>query len=110
MAPTGAPARRFLADSRSRVSVAALAERSWLGGSYEMLRGRSVLILLEGQLAAALAMTEIDGVARRMVLCMPDLSRAQIASVLVDADIDTIVADDGVSVDDLAAVRIACSN
>ena len=112
IAPAEAPAPCFLADSRSRISIAQLAGHTWLGGELQALRGRSVLILTGRQLATAVAVAEIDGIARRMVLCTPDLSRAHMMSALVDAEIDTIVADDGVSVDGLALGRdvVICSD
>ena len=44
--------------------------------SCEALRGRSVLLALREQLSTAIALLELDGVARRLVLCTPDLSRA----------------------------------
>ncbi len=41
----------------------------------------------------ALAMTEIDGVARRMLLCPPDLNTDHVQALIEDADIDAIVTD-----------------
>jgi acyl-coenzyme A synthetase/AMP-(fatty) acid ligase len=59
------------------------------------LRGRSVLIAVKSQLSAALALLELDGVARRMVLCTPDLSEAQLAEVAAIAEADTVIIDEG---------------
>jgi len=42
---------------------------------------------------SALAMIELDGVARRMLLCPPDLDPARIGALLADAEIDAIVTD-----------------
>ncbi|MES1149987.1 MAG: AMP-binding protein, partial [Bradyrhizobium guangdongense] len=63
-----------------------------VGGSYE-LSGRSVLLAMSGQLLSALAMIELDGVARRMLLCPPDLNPDHIQTLINDAEIDAIVTD-----------------
>ncbi len=62
-------------------------------GGLEALRGRSVLLATKEQLATALALIELDGVARRLVLCTPDLSAEQLASVAATAAADLIVTD-----------------
>ena len=38
-------------------------------------------------------MTEIDGVARRMLLCPPDLNADHVQSLIEDAEIDAVVTD-----------------
>jgi len=52
-----------------------------------------VLLAVGGQLLAALAMLEIDGVARRMLLCRPILNADHIQALLEDAEIDAVVTD-----------------
>jgi acyl-coenzyme A synthetase/AMP-(fatty) acid ligase len=77
------------------VSVAA-GELLWgssLGGALEKLRGRSVLLVTNDQVAAALALMELDGVARRMVLCPPDICLEHVPSVVAAAGVDAIVSD-----------------
>ena len=66
------------------VSVAAgdLLWGSSLGGALEKLRGRSVLVATNDQLTAALALIELDGVARRIVLCPPDMRLEHVPSVV----------------------------
>jgi acyl-coenzyme A synthetase/AMP-(fatty) acid ligase len=71
-----------------------LAEGSVFGAQLEALRGRSVLIAMREQLPTALALIELDGVARRMVLCTPDLGAEQLAGVAAAADADAIVIDE----------------
>jgi hypothetical protein len=56
------------------VRLSELATGSTLGAALESLRGRSVLVATREQLPTALALVELDGVARRMVLCTPELS------------------------------------
>ena len=57
------------------------------------MRDRSVLLLMKDQLAAALTMIELDGVARRMVLCPPDLAPQHLPHVTVAAEADACVLD-----------------
>ncbi|HEX3847043.1 MAG TPA: AMP-binding protein [Steroidobacteraceae bacterium] len=75
------------------VHLAQLERASIFGGAPESLRGRSVLLAVRDQLAAALALVELDGVARRMVLCTPDLTHEQLAGVAETAEAEAIVLD-----------------
>jgi acyl-coenzyme A synthetase/AMP-(fatty) acid ligase len=65
---------RFLRNARANVSLAQLETTSCLGGRLEELRGRNVIVSTADQFATAIALIELDGVARRVVLCPPDLS------------------------------------
>src|SRR5260370_7516918 len=67
---------------------------SALGGRGEELRGRSVIVATRDQLTAALALIELDGVARRLVLLPPDVAREHLPAVISDAAIDTVLCDD----------------
>ncbi len=69
-------------------------------------RGRSILIRTKSQISAALALVELDGIARKLVLCPPDLSAAQIQWVASAASINLIVCDQ--SVTDTRAFGIEC--
>src|ERR1700723_3086308 len=66
---------------------------SALDGRCPGLWGQSVLIATTAQLAAAAAILELDGVARRIVLCPPDLPLEYLAFVARSAEADTIVSD-----------------
>jgi len=57
------------------VALADLARGTSLGGRLPELAGRSVRVATGDQLTAALASIELDGVARRLILCPPDLAR-----------------------------------
>jgi acyl-coenzyme A synthetase/AMP-(fatty) acid ligase len=93
IAPPGAALTgKFLARGTS-ATVADLALGSAFGAQLESLRGRSVLIATREQLPTALALIELDGVARRMVLCTPDLNAEQLAGVAAAAEADAIVTD-----------------
>src|SRR5690348_17209741 len=75
------------------VVLSDLAAGSALGGRLGELRDRSVLLWTRDQLAAAIALIEIDGIARRLVLCPPDLDPAHLPYVVATAEIEAIVTD-----------------
>lgn len=72
---------------------ALLATATTLPDTLESLRGQRVLIATGDQLPTALALLELDGVARRMVLCTPDLTSKQLAEVVQAAQADAILVD-----------------
>lgn len=87
------PKNRTISDSRHVVSLTDIVQHSCLTGRNCELSGRSVLLATSGQLLSALAMIELDGVARRMLLCPPDLDWDRLEVLLEQAGIDTIVTD-----------------
>ncbi|WP_065752160.1 class I adenylate-forming enzyme family protein [Bradyrhizobium paxllaeri] len=87
------PKGRTISDARYSVSLTDILRHSCLIGRSRELSGRSVLLAVSGQLHSALAMIELDGVARRMLLCPPDLDPDHIQALLADAEIDAIVTD-----------------
>src|ERR1700736_2203279 len=84
---------RTLSDPRRLISLTDITVETCLKGRLGELSGRSVLLAVGGQLLAALAMLEIDGVARRMLLCPPDLNADHIQALSEDAEIDAVVTD-----------------
>ncbi len=68
------------------IPLQALERASLLGDRLERLRGRSVVLAPRDPLTAALALVELDGVARRMVLCPPDLSPKHAPDVIAAAE------------------------
>jgi acyl-coenzyme A synthetase/AMP-(fatty) acid ligase len=93
IAPSGAAISAEFHGRGASVALAELAAGSTFGTELETLRGRSVLIAVREQLAAALALIELDGLARRMVLCTPDLTPEQLAAVAATAEADAIILD-----------------
>jgi acyl-coenzyme A synthetase/AMP-(fatty) acid ligase len=91
VAPSGAAIDAEIRGRDASVALAELAAGSTFGAALESLRGRSVLIATHEQLPTALALIELDGVARRMVLCTPDLTPEQLAGVAATAQADAIV-------------------
>ena len=73
------------------IALADLANGSVLGGNLESLRGRTVVLALHEQLATAAALVELDGVARRLVVCTPDLTPEQLAGVAAAAEAEVIL-------------------
>ena len=84
---------RTLSDPRQVVSLTDIAGETCLRGRLGELSGRSVLLAVTGQLLAALVMLEIDGVARRMLLCPPDFNADHIQALVEDAEIDVVITD-----------------
>jgi len=85
---------RFLFDRAVQVRVADLAQGTSLGGRLADLAGRSVLIATSSQLTSALALIELDGVARRLIVLPPDVDRAHLGALIADAEIDVVVVDE----------------
>ena len=85
---------RFLWSAEDGIAFGHLAGRSILDTDLELLAGSAVLVATTRQLTAALAAIELDGVARRLVLCPPDLSAEHIAAIVAAADIDALVTDE----------------
>jgi len=97
LSAAGRLSKRWLSDDHSRVSLAALARGSSLGRKLDELRGRSVLLATRDQLPAALALIELDGIARRVVVCPSDVASAHLPGVIATAAIDTVIGDRGVA-------------
>ena len=79
------------------VPLASLARSSCLGGQLDALRGRAVVVAVRDQMTAAIALLELDGVARRMVVCTPDLAAEHLPHVVRSAQADTWLGDEGSS-------------
>jgi acyl-coenzyme A synthetase/AMP-(fatty) acid ligase len=103
VAPSGRPVTGVFHGSAS-VALADLKTRSILSGSLESLRGRSIMLATREQLPTALALLELDGVARRIVLCTPDLSAEQLRGVADTAQTDAVIVDAGTDLDAMPAV------
>jgi acyl-coenzyme A synthetase/AMP-(fatty) acid ligase len=89
----GETGRQALKAADAEVMLSALDSGSAIGESLRGLEGLSILLTAESQLASALALLELDGIARRLVLCPPGLPEENLASIAKDASIDVIVSD-----------------
>jgi acyl-coenzyme A synthetase/AMP-(fatty) acid ligase len=88
-----------------------LLRGSSLGGRLAELAGRAVLVATGSELTTALALIELDGVARRITLCPTDLSAEHFPAVAAAANADAIVYDSG-SIERAALdvpARVVCS-
>jgi len=83
-----------LSDTDGMVALGALSGASALGISLAEAAGRSVIIYTDRQLPAALAAIELDGIARRIVFCPPDLALSQLPSVIANAEADILLSED----------------
>jgi acyl-coenzyme A synthetase/AMP-(fatty) acid ligase len=92
-------AERFLWGVDQGIRLNELVSGSSLGGRLDELRGRSVLLAVKDQLAAALALIELDGIVRRLVLCPPDPPVDHISSVIATAAVDVVVSDTDTAAD-----------
>src|SRR3954464_14831270 len=100
--------RRSMAGAAGCIALDRLVDGTSLAGGPAQLAGRSVVIAVRDQFAAALALIELDGVARRLVLCTPDVSRDHRALLAAAARIAAIVCDDLRTNDGIEApVRVA---
>ena len=93
LAPSGAKSGAVFHGPTASVAISELAVGSTFGTALESFRGRSLLIATHEQLTTALALIELDGVARRIVLCTPDLTREHMESIAATAQADAIVHD-----------------
>ena len=84
---------RFVFGAEQSVAWSELLSGSCLDRRASELRGRSILIETMDQLTAVSALIELDGVARRIVLYPPDLSREHLPFVASSAEADVIVSD-----------------
>lgn len=91
IAASGRVPGRFLADETTRISLDSpgVAAADVVG----QVADRTVLLACDRQMACARALIVLDGLARRIVLCPPDLGGPKLASVLDACGADTIVTD-----------------
>ena len=93
VASRGAAGRSALHSPTAVVELSTLARGSCLGGRLESLRGRSIMLAMREQMSSALALLELDGIARRLVLCTPELSPETLAHVATVAEADVELGD-----------------
>src|SRR5271156_4500176 len=84
---------RFVFGAESSIALSDLLKGSALYGRGEELCGRSVLVTTTNQFTTAWALIELDGIARRIVLCPPDLPLEHLPYVIESANVDAIISD-----------------
>lgn len=112
MNQVGSLSERVLCGHDSTVDLSHLTGGSCLGGRLEELRGRSVLVSTGNQLRAAITLIELDGIARRLVLCPADLHPDHVLFVMNAGEVDAIVSDFHIPAPNAPAVRnfVTCSS
>lgn len=88
--------------------MAGLQNGTCLRGRREELAGRSILLITGGQLATALALMELDGVASRIVICPPDVSPEHYPNLIATGGLDAVVTDSPPPVAGLLHVPCGC--
>jgi acyl-CoA synthetase (AMP-forming)/AMP-acid ligase II len=91
-----AKAPGFFWDRAASARFTDLDRGTSLGGRLSELAGRSVLLATQSQLTTALALIELDGIARRLVILPPDVEPGHLDAVIAAADADAIVVDEDV--------------
>jgi len=66
---------------------------SALGEETDLFADRSVLVATKAQILAALALIDLDGVARQIILCPSDLPPEHLTSIATTACVDAVVTD-----------------
>jgi acyl-coenzyme A synthetase/AMP-(fatty) acid ligase len=89
----GVPPTGYLIGAEHRTALGDLLQGSAIATGVEELRGRSVLIATEDPFLVALALIELDGLARRITLYPPDLALEHLPYVMHYAEVDAVVSD-----------------
>lgn len=87
---------RYLHGAGHRVALSELVQGSSVDCGRAALSGASVLVATADQLTTGLALIELDGIARRLVVSPPDVTDAHLAHVIETARIDAVVSDGAV--------------
>jgi acyl-coenzyme A synthetase/AMP-(fatty) acid ligase len=83
----------FVQDHKQQVTFGDLLAGSALYGRGSELEGKSVLLATKDQLTTVAALIELDGVARRVILCSSDLPLEHFPYVIETAEVDGIISD-----------------
>ena len=101
---------RFLWGATASVHLGLRLSGTALSGRVADLARRSVLIATRDQFATALALIELDGIARRLIICTPDLPSEHLPAVVAKAGVDAIVSDHDRGDDALGVpLRVLCN-
>jgi acyl-coenzyme A synthetase/AMP-(fatty) acid ligase len=93
LSSTGCLHCRVLCGAKAKVAIGDLLCGSSLGCHPSELLGRSILLATSDQLAAALALIQLDGVVERIVICPPETPTKQFPLLAQKGRVDTIVSD-----------------
>jgi acyl-coenzyme A synthetase/AMP-(fatty) acid ligase len=111
----GVPEPRFFWDRAAAARYTDLdrgtSRGTSLAGRLGELAGLSILLATASQLTTALALIELDGIARRLVILPPDIATGHLGAVIAAADVSAVVTEEGAPASAVpgVAVRLACA-
>ena len=89
----GTPSSGNLIGAEHCTPFGDLLQGTAIPSGVDELGGRSVLVASSDPYIAALALIELDGLVRRMVLCPPDLALDHLPYVMRSAEVDAVISD-----------------
>ena len=104
----GAGLGRVVATRAWRLDLDGFAEGSSFRGALPRLEGRSVVLAVGDMAKAAAALIELDGVARRIVLCPPGFDLTGLDGLARAAEADALLHDGDVAPPETALDLVAC--
>ena len=104
----GAGLGRAIATRDWRLGLDDFAAATSLGGTLPRLDGRSVVLAVGDMAKAAAALIELDGMARRIVLCPPGFDISGLDALARAAEADTLIYDGDAPPPDTALDVVAC--
>lgn len=99
---------RTVATKEHVLRLDEFARATSLGRKLESLRGRSVLLCVRDMAKAAATLIELDGLARRIVLCPLEWEAWRLASAAKDAEASALVHDGDVDAPPTVDLAVAC--
>jgi acyl-coenzyme A synthetase/AMP-(fatty) acid ligase len=103
--------QRFFWDRAACSCYTYLAHGTSFSGRLGELAGKSVLLAAGSQLTAALALIELDGVARRITILPPDAAPEHFAALIAGAEVDAVVVDSSSPADFFdIPIRVGCAS
>jgi acyl-coenzyme A synthetase/AMP-(fatty) acid ligase len=100
------PSSRLIVGAGGNATWVDLAAGTVFDCRADALRGCGIVLATADQLAAAAALIQLDGLARRIVLYPPDLPREHLGYVAKTAEADLVLTDDDAFV--LDDIRVEC--
>lgn len=97
---------RAFHDPEHRIALEQLSAATSLECGLDEFAGKSVLLLTAEMLPASLALIELDGIARRIVVCTPDLAAEHLPTLAETAESDVVLTDGKHAADFPAGLRV----
>lgn len=88
----------YVADTKQRLPLGTLDAIHRLRRDQADFAGRNVLVRTRGQLAAVVAAIALDGLAKRLLLCPPDVRDEQIPDIIRGGEVELTISDDDINI------------